>query len=134
MLNIDKMQERQPLPGSLIELLEHARFIVESVEHIGSFELTSDGFHFVLLDMPTQVHMILRKYIEYMLSTAGDCQELKIELIKLILNLALSEWNQVYKLRVTTPQMQRVKDDFEAMGLFDYIDDQRDKFYITRLL
>ena len=46
--------------------------------------------------------MILRKYIEFMLSQTNDSddsQKRKIELIKLILNLALSEWNQVYKLR-----------------------------------
>ena len=43
--------------------------------------------------------MILRKYIEFKFSKQSDRQELKIELIKLILNLALSEWNQVYRLR-----------------------------------
>ena len=84
--------------------------------------------------------MILRKYIEFMLKEWSGHSELKIELIKLILNLALSEWNKVYKLKTfedDDKQLQRdvqdamnqVKDDFESMGLFEYIDDKDEKFY-----
>ena len=74
-----------------------------------------------------------------MLHSQTDRQELKIELIKLILNLALSEWNQVYKLRTVEEKdvqraMDQVKQDFEQMGLFEYINEQKEKFYITKLM
>ena len=141
MLNIDQMQARDPISDSLQKLLLSAKFLVETNQY---FELTSEGFHFVLQDTPTQVHMILRKYIEFMLKEYNT-SELKIELIKLILNLALSEWNKVYKLKTfedNDKQLQRdvqkamdqVKDDFESMGLFEYIDDHKEKFYITKLM
>lgn len=90
--------------------------------------------------------MILRKYIEFMLKQWTDRQELKIELIKLILNLALSEWNKVYRLRTFEDKhdkqledgvrdaMNKVKDDFATLGLFEFIDDRCEKFYITKLM
>ena len=30
--------------------------------------------------------------------------------------------------------MNQVKDDFEQMGLFEYIDEKKEKFFITKLL
>ena len=58
--------------------------------------LTNVGFHYVLLDTPSQVHIVLRKYIEYIQATSPD---ITVELLKLIFNMALSEFNQAYKLR-----------------------------------
>jgi len=54
------------------------------------YSLTNVGFTYVLLDTPTQVHTVLRKYVEYIEATVPD---ITVELIKLIFNLALSEFN-----------------------------------------
>jgi hypothetical protein len=69
--------------------------------NIPKYDLTSTGFHYVLLDTPTQVHIILRKYIEYIQNKFKDLNNsfITIELIKVIFNFALSEFNKVYKLR-----------------------------------
>lgn len=71
MLNIDDVQRGKGIGPSLINLLVHADFVQPvppaSQSHTNSttpFELTADGFRFVLLDTPTQVHTMLRKYIE----------------------------------------------------------------------
>jgi hypothetical protein len=40
--------------------------------NIPKYDLTSTGFHYVLLDTPTQVHIILRKYIEYIQNKFKD--------------------------------------------------------------
>ena len=70
-------------------------------EGIQCLELTADGFHFVLLDMPTQVHIILRKYIEFTIENLAEKTRHNQQnyLLKLIFNLALSEFSKVYKLR-----------------------------------
>lgn len=94
--------------------------------------LTNVGFHYVLLDTPTQVHMILRKYIEYVQST---CPEITVDLIKLIFNLALSEFNQAYKLRSNNSEIQRIISlDFEQLGLVEFTIGDPEKFYITKFM
>jgi hypothetical protein len=40
--------------------------------NIPKYDLTSTGFHYVLLDTPTQVHIILRKYIEFIQNKYKD--------------------------------------------------------------
>jgi hypothetical protein len=54
--------------------------------NIPKYDLTSTGFHYVLLDTPTQVHIILRKYIEYIQNKFKDLNNsfITIELIKVI--------------------------------------------------
>ena len=89
MLNIDNMQKERPLSQSLVNLLVNAGFLQRGSD---SFDLTSDGFHFVLLDPPTQVHIVLRKYIEFTIKYRGEAGLLSY-LIKLIFNLALSEFD-----------------------------------------
>ena len=60
------------LTPRLTKLLIHAGFIRESApaqpeedKHNPSYELTNIGFHYILLDIPTQVHIMLRKFVEY---------------------------------------------------------------------
>ena len=70
MLNIDDIQRGPGIGQSLTNLLVHADFVQPSTASLTSsassapYELTADGFRFVLLDTPTQVHTMLRKYIE----------------------------------------------------------------------
>ena len=149
MLNIDDVQRGHGIGASLTNLLVHADFVqpvpAASQSHTNSstpFELTADGFRFVLLDTPTQVHTMLRKYIERTVHDSGRAggafSGLTVELIKLIFNLALSEFDQVYKLRNPSEQgglKKAVKRDFEQMGLVEFIDEENDdKFFITKLM
>lgn len=77
------------------------------------YNLSSTGFHYVLLDTPTQVHSILQNYIKFIherekrdrekrekeFVTEASGADITVELIKIILNFALSEPEKAYKLR-----------------------------------
>lgn len=75
------------------------------------YNLSSTGFHYVLLDTPTQVHSILQNYIKFIHEKekrekerrekefVTSTQDITVELIKIILNFALSEGDKAYKLR-----------------------------------
>jgi hypothetical protein len=69
----------------------------------------------VLLDTPTQVHIVLKKYVKYIEKTS----QVQIEkLITLIFNLALTQYESTYKLRTKDQEINEiVKEDFEQMGL-----------------
>lgn len=57
-----------------------------------------------------------------------------MELITLIFNLALSEYEQTYKLRTKNYEIKRiVTEDFAQMGLVEFTV-EKDKFYITKLM
>jgi len=73
-----------------------AKFCVKNNQD--SNELTSLGFHYVLLDTPVQVHILLRKYIEQQDDKNvkkdpedNEAESRTIEIIKLIFYLALVE-------------------------------------------
>lgn len=70
--------------------------------------LTNVGFHYVLLDTPTQVHFILQNYLEVKLKENKD---LIVKLIIMIFNFALSQNNKSYKLREET--LSLINNDFE---------------------
>lgn len=75
------------------------------------YYLSSQGFHYVLLDTPTQVHLILQNFIKFIHEREKRERErreremqvvetdITVELIKIILNFALSEPDKAYKLR-----------------------------------
>lgn len=69
----------------------------------------------MLLDTPTQVHIVLKKYVKYIEKTS----QVQIEkLITLIFNLALTQYESTYKLRTKDQEINEiVKEDFEQMGL-----------------
>jgi hypothetical protein len=99
--------------------------------------LTDDGFKFVLLDTPTQVHIILKKFIEQQPPT------IIVELIKLIFNLALAQYEATYKLKTKTQEIINiVKQDFDQMGLVEFVEYEQtgkskkeyEYFYITKLM
>jgi hypothetical protein len=156
MLNIDNIQSYEEgdssgLSPSLIKLLEDSNFIQgapsaaiasqtlqqlnqEVARQFGQkkYNLTDDGFRYVLLDTPTQVHLILRKYIE---QVQQKNEKVVVELIKLIFNLALAEYEQTYKLRTKNDVVRRIlTEDFEKMGLVEFTIQEKDKFYITKLM
>lgn len=70
-----------------------------NIPKIPLFNLTNEGFHFVLQDTPTQVHKILQKYIIFIQNDFKD-DNVTVELIKLIFNLALSEFKRPYSLKL----------------------------------
>ena len=134
MLNIDNIQcldEHEGLSATLVKLLEDSNFVqavpermvnngsqmlqqineqVARQQGLKRFNLTDDGFRYVLLDTPTQVHIVLRKYIEQVM-LKND--RIAVELITLIFNLALSEYEQTYKLRTKSSEIKRiVNEDF----------------------
>mmetsp|Transcript_11697 Transcript_11697/g.19749 ORF Transcript_11697/g.19749 Transcript_11697/m.19749 type:complete len:126 (+) Transcript_11697:723-1100(+) len=101
------------------------------------FDLTSFGFHYVLQDTPTQVHIILRKFLEYVSDSARfeNSQEMIVELIQLIFNLTLSKFNQAYTLRSKNQELHRVvKQNFEQMGLVEFSLADKDLFFTTPLM
>ena len=74
---------------------------------------------------------MLRKYIEQVLVKN---EKIAVELITLIFNLALSEYEQTYKLRTKNSEIKRiVNEDFAQMGLVEFTI-EKDKFYITKLM
>lgn len=89
----------------------------------------------MLLDTPTQVHLVLRKFIEYIQSKESqENPNITVDLIKLIFNLALSEFNQAYKLHTNVSEVVKkiVTQNFEQMGLIEFTQEDRSKFYITK--
>ena len=129
-MSLDQVHKKYGLSQSLVKLLLQAGFIMENPEYRGyvnhgsqtmvilnqqiqqsnvpKYTLTNDGFHYVLLDTPTQVHIVLRKFIEQ------SDPSTTVDLIKLIFNLTLSKFNQVYKLRHKTEEITRiVQENFE---------------------
>jgi hypothetical protein len=59
---------RYSLTHSLILMLLSSGYIKESPLAVGGapkYTLSNIGFHYVLLDTPTQVHAILTKYIDF---------------------------------------------------------------------
>ena len=96
------------------------------------YSLTNIGFHYVLLDTPTQVHTILRKYMEY---KQKMCPRVTTELIKIIFNFALSEYNKSYKMRSNDGDIAKiVRDDFAQLGLVEFTQSDPNKFYITKFM
>lgn len=58
-----------------------------------------------------------------------------VELIKVILNFALSEDNKTYKLRSNVSNIIRIiKEDFEQLGLVEFTNVDPSKFYITKYM
>lgn len=58
-----------------------------------------------------------------------------VELIKLIFNLALSDYDQAYKLRSSHDGIIKiVRETFEQMGLVEFTSYDKDKFYVTKLM
>ena len=81
----------------------------------------------------------MRKFIEHILTKEkeGSLEPgITVELIKLIFNLALSEFNQAYKLHTTARGTIRqiVRQNFEQMGLIEFTLQDPDKFYITKYM
>ena len=150
MLNIDDIQQIQnTLPDDLIELLKSANLIEADPEFYlqgnqifsqilpakKQFILTSEGFNFVLLDTPQQVHMILKKLVELVFS---KYRQSIVEVLQLVFNLLLAKFNQTYKIRRSKESQDAheaqslVKTIIEAVGLVDFEDKER--FRITKLM
>lgn len=73
--------------------------------------LADIGFQFVLLDAPSQVHIILTNFVEFVYNQDPP---LAVELTKLIFNLALSDFDQAYKLRSNNEMIiSIVRESFE---------------------
>ena len=96
------------------------------------YTLADIGFQFVLLDAPSQVHIILTNFVEYVYNQDPP---LAVELTKLIFNLALSDFDQAYKLRSNNEIIiSIVRESFEQMGLVEFTTYDPDKFYVTQLM
>ena len=108
-----------------------------SMSKVPKYNLTNEGFHFVLQDTPTQVHKVLQKYILFIQNKYKD-EAMVVMVIKLIFNLALSEFNRSYKLRGSESgqgdKIQSMTWDFEQMGLVEFSKVEKGKFYITKLM
>lgn len=56
-------------------------------------------------------------------------------MLKLIFNLALSEFTQAYKLRSSSNEIRRiVSEDLEQLGLVEFTSSDPEKFYITKFM
>ena len=65
----------------------------------------------------------------------NELLEMAVELIKLIFNLALSDYDQAYKLRSSHDGIIKiVRETFEQMGLVEFTSYDKDKFYVTKLM
>ena len=87
------------LTPRLTELLKHAKFIRETSPAQPSrdppcnacYELTNIGFHYILLDTPTQVHIMLRKFVEFVQASYPQYPEIAVNFLKLIFNMASAD-------------------------------------------
>jgi hypothetical protein len=94
--------------------------------------LSSSGFQYVLMDTPSQVHIILNSYLEYIQRINAA---LAVDLIKIIFNLAISEEGRSYKLRNSNLHITAIlKQDFEQLGLVEFSQSDDSKFYITKYM
>lgn len=94
--------------------------------------LSSSGFQYVLMDTPSQVHIILSSYLEYIQRINSA---LAVDLIKVIFNLAISEDCRSYKLRNCSGHIAAIlKQDFEQLGLVEFSQTDDSKFYITKYM
>mmetsp|Transcript_4470 Transcript_4470/g.6660 ORF Transcript_4470/g.6660 Transcript_4470/m.6660 type:complete len:273 (+) Transcript_4470:418-1236(+) len=143
MLNVDQFQHLPPqsdqggeeagrvgLSEDLVDLLKSAKYVEVSPYHgPNKFNLTSQGFNYVLLDTPSQVHELLRKFIEFI---EGKFPDKTVELLQLVFNLSLAKYHQAYMAK-TSPEVYKIlREQFEQMGLIEFF--EQDKFCITKLM
>ena len=77
------------------------------------------------------MHQILLKYILYKEYKTG-MSDVIVKLLKLIFNMALSEFNRSYALREN--DVEGIIDDFNNIGLVEQSSEDRRYFYITKLM
>lgn len=84
------------------------------------------------MDSPSQVHAILKNYISYIQAVKPH---LTVELVKIIFNLALSVDNKAYKLRSSNEEIIAIiEGDFEHLGLVEFTNTDKTKFFITKYM
>lgn len=98
-----------------------------------SMGITSDGFQFLLNDVPTQLWTLLETYLRYLSSERNATNDV-VEHLTFLFTLSSATLGQDYEISALTASQRSMLTFFKDMGLVYMKADRSKSFYPTRLI
>lgn len=102
-------------------------------ENLYTMGITSDGFQFLLNDVPTQLWTLLETYLRFLSSERNSTNDV-VEHLTFLFTLSSATLGQDYEISALAPSQRGMLEFFRDMGLVYMKNERSRSFYPTRLI